>query len=128
MSTETDIIAAMNAAVTPAPVYRLHAPQLDDDHPSQVPMVVFTRELFDDQQFQAFCVTADGQTLNASYLVDCFALDYAEARRMMAGIIAGFKPLNMMPESVFEDWEPTTRVYRVSGSFTLWETGALSAP
>ena len=127
MTTETDVYNALVAAVAPIPVYRLHAPQENDDQPNNVPYVIFTRELFKDDQFDTFC-TAVGESMSGAYIVDCFALEYAQARSMIKDIVSQFNQIGLGPDSVFEDWERTTRVYRISSSFTLWEAGALTAP
>ena len=117
MNGESALYAAMAAQVAPVPVYRLHAPQLDDQHPDQVPYIVFSREQFSGAGLEDFC--AADAALNDSYLVDCFDVSYAGARELNRQMTAVFKAFQAVPESVAEDWEPDTRIYRISSLFTL---------
>ena len=119
MNDEAALYAAMVAQVAPfnAPVYRLHAPQLDDQQPDQVPYIVFSREAFSDAGIEDFCA-ADAQ-LADGYIVDCYALQYAEARELSRQMIAVFKAFGSAVDAVFEDYESSLRIYRVTCSFTL---------
>ena len=117
MMGEATLYQAMAAQVAPVPVYRLHAPQLDDQHPDKVPYVVFSREQFNGGDMTDFC--AADAALTDSYIVDCFDVSYAGARELNRQMTAVFKAFQATPESVAEDWEQETRVYRISSLFTL---------
>ena len=117
MNGEATLYQAMVAQVAPVPVYRLHAPQQDDQQPDVVPYIVFSREQFSDNGFANFC--AVDTPLTDNYVVDCFDVSYAGARELNRQMTAVFKAFQANPESVAEDWEPTTRIYRISSLFTL---------
>ena len=117
MNGEVALYNAMVAQVAPVPVYRLHAPQQDDQHPIKVPYVVFSREQFSDGGLTDFC--AADAALSSSYIVDCFDDNYAGARELNRQMTAVFKAFAASPDSVFEDYEPGTRIYRLSSLFTL---------
>jgi len=117
VSSEKALYAAMSAQVAPVPVYRLHAPQSDDQHPVQTPYIIFTREMFSEAPIEDFC-EADTDLADA-YLVDCIHHEYAGARELNRQMTAVFKAFNAPVESSFEDYDPSMRVYRVSSSYTL---------
>jgi len=117
MNGESALYAAMSAQVAPTPVWRLHAPQADDQHPVQTPYVIFSRELFGDSNIEDFCA-ADTDLADA-YLVDCIHHTYAGARELSRQMTAVFKAFNAPLESSFEDYDPAMRVYRISSSYTL---------
>ena len=115
--TEAMLYMAMQAQVTPVPVWRLHAPQADDQHPVQTPYVIFAREQYSESSIEDFC--AAEANLADSYLVDCLHHDYAGARELNRQMTAVFKAFGAAPDSVFEDYDSSMRVYRVTSSFVL---------
>ena len=126
MTTETQLIAALTQALAPVPVWRLFAPQHTDEQPIQTPYVLVSRELFDDQQFSGFCAADVG--MQGSYIVDCLHHDYAGARSLAYKVANVFKANGGAMNSLFEERDPGMRVFRVTGSFDLWEDDALAAP
>jgi hypothetical protein len=121
-ATESDIFAAIQAAVAPTPVYRIVAPELTDDRPVQTPYVVFERDISVDYQSQSTCGVGG---YDVSYIVDCLHHEYGGARGMVAAINTALRGLSLEFEQVYEDRD-ATRVYRCSGSFSNWESDALA--
>jgi len=115
--TEAMLYAAMQAQVAPVPVWRLHAPQSDDQHSVQTPYIIFTREQYNEASIEDFC--AAETSLADSYLVDCLHHNYAGARELNRLMTAVYKAFGAVPESVFEDYDSQMRVYRVTSSFVL---------
>lgn len=107
----------MAAQVAPAPVYRLHAPQLDDEHPDQTPYVIFSRQQSANADLSDFC--AADALLADTYLVDCYDLDYAGARELARQMTAVFAAFNAAPDYVDEAWESDVRIYRISTVFAF---------
>lgn len=117
MSSEAALYAAMAAQVAPVPVYRLAAPQLSDEQPDNVPYIVFSRESYSEGGLENFC--AADSALADSYIVDCYDVSYSGARELSRNMTAVFRAFHSAVDSVFEDFEAGTRIYRISSSYTL---------
>ena len=120
MSIEQRLFPILSAAVTPVPVYMLHAPQLDDLQPDKVPFIVIERIAGDYNPWDALC-GANDEVCDLMLSIDVYALDFEQARRIaeqVRGVMASFES-PASPSGEFDTWEPGIRVYRVSGVYSV---------
>ena len=118
MATEQTLIPAL-AAATGVTVRALHAEQLDDLNPAQVPLIIISRVGSYWSDWDTFCA---GNTDLADVTIEVDYIDKTlEGARRLADI--GRKVLaaeaQSSPESEFDVWESSLRVYRVTALFNI---------
>lgn len=120
MSIEQKLIPALKALVAPIPVYMLHAPQLDDEHPINVPFVLVTHSGTFFDQWDTFCRGND-EVADVYFNIDCVALTLEETRRLSDQIRTFLSTWESptSPDGVYDVWNPNTRVYQTSASYVV---------
>lgn len=118
MATEQTLYPILVAAFAPTPVRVLHAEQLSDLTPAEVPLVVFSRVGSYWSDWDTFCagnVDLADVTLEFNYL----AKTLEAARRLADTGRATMRAQHANLTSEFDIWEPSIRVYRVTALFNL---------
>lgn len=119
MAIEQTLVPALQAVHGATPVRNMHAEQLTDLLPSQVPLVILQRNSASFGQYQTLCGTSGAQA-DVSLEVDHIDLTLEGARRL-ADITRAEMTLNQQAvlEAEFDVYESAVGVYRVSSSFVV---------
>lgn len=118
MSLEQTLLPVLVTAFNPVPVRAVHAEQLTDLLPAQVPLVVFSRVGSYWSDWDTFCgsnVLLADVTLEVNYL----DLTLEGARRLADTGRATLAAQHASLASEFDVWEPALKVYRVTALFNL---------
>jgi hypothetical protein len=116
MSIEQQIIPDL-IAETGVTVRMLHAEQLDDLQPADVPLIVLQRLYSDWGPYESLC-NIDGPC-ETTLTADCFAETLVEARRLSRLVRRVMRRHTAAIESEADAWDDGIRVYRVTGSYTV---------
>lgn len=118
MAIEQTLIPALQGALGQVPVRNLHAEQLDDLKPADVPLVVVSKTGASFADWDTFCPNID--IAHAYFEINVFALQLEQARRLQDVVRATMASVSHAgPEFEGDSWEPGMRVYRVVSSWDI---------